>query len=216
VVEAIDTTAEAADTMVENVEGTARDRAHQVEGVLQDSRKRVEPHTSGLITAIGHHQQDPLPAEVPAQEGQQVTGGASAQCRASITSTSGACSPSPGARGVSPPGRADQLADLVHADFGDQGPQDPPRSAHRAGRRRPGHTAADQHPGPVGGAPADQLGDQACLADTGLAPPPRTTAGSVIGGRQGSGSPAAAPSRRDIHHARPEGGTAAVGASEQR
>jgi hypothetical protein len=32
------------------------------------------------------------------------------------------------------------------------------------------HTAPDQHPGPVDGAAAGQLGDQARLADTGFAP----------------------------------------------
>jgi hypothetical protein len=42
VTETIDTAAEAANTTVETVEGTARERAHQLEGELQDSRMRVE------------------------------------------------------------------------------------------------------------------------------------------------------------------------------
>jgi hypothetical protein len=42
VVETIVTTAEAADTTVETAAGTVRESAHQIEGVAQDSRKRVE------------------------------------------------------------------------------------------------------------------------------------------------------------------------------
>jgi hypothetical protein len=42
VVETIDTVVEAADTTVETVEGTVRERAHQVEGALEDSRAHVE------------------------------------------------------------------------------------------------------------------------------------------------------------------------------
>jgi hypothetical protein len=68
------------------------------------------------------------------------------------------------------PGRADQLANRSHPDIAEQGPQGlrdrgvrQPIAAHR-------DAAAIQHPGPVGGTAGGQLGNQAGLADTGLAP----------------------------------------------
>jgi hypothetical protein len=68
------------------------------------------------------------------------------------------------------PGWADHSADLFHADLGDQGPQSLHDRRIGQGTVAHGQAAADQHPGPVAGATGDQLGDEACLADTGLAP----------------------------------------------
>ena len=68
------------------------------------------------------------------------------------------------------PGRADQLTDRSHADIGDQRPHCLHDRGIGQGAVTDRHTAASQHPRPVIGAAARQLGDQARLADTGLAP----------------------------------------------
>ena len=68
------------------------------------------------------------------------------------------------------PGRADQLADRSHPDIGDQRPQDLHDWGIGQGTITDRHTAPDQHSRPLGSAAGRQLGDQAGLANTGLAP----------------------------------------------
>ena len=68
------------------------------------------------------------------------------------------------------PGRTGELAHRIHAELLWQGPQ----CLHDRGVGQPvaahGDAAARQHPDPIGGAADGQLGDQAGLADAGLAP----------------------------------------------
>ena len=68
------------------------------------------------------------------------------------------------------PGRAHQLTDRSHPDIAEQVPQCLHDRGVGQGAIADGHTATAQHPGPLGSAAGCHLGDQAGLADTGLAP----------------------------------------------
>jgi hypothetical protein len=68
------------------------------------------------------------------------------------------------------PGRPHQLTHGAGTEVGKQRPQRFRDRGVGQGTLTNGHAAARQHPGPVGGAAAGQLGDQAGLADAGLAP----------------------------------------------
>jgi hypothetical protein len=123
------------------------------------------------------------------------------------------------------PRRTDQPADLHHADLSDQRPQGLNDRRIGQGAVAHRHAAARQHPGPVGGATADQLGDQACLANPGLAPhqddgrlggcrpPPGRLKDLELldAAHKGRAGHAAAHLAGIIPHARPEGNGGRVG-----
>jgi hypothetical protein len=159
----------------------------------------AEPLLARLIIAEGDHQQHPLPAQVPDQERQQVAGGTVGPVQilhhqhqrsllAQAPQQPEQQLEQAGLRGLTRratairlaqrgqqaghlrPGGADQLADRTHADIAEQGPQRLHNRGVRQGTIADRHTAASQHPHPLGGAAARQLGDQTRLADTGFAP----------------------------------------------
>jgi hypothetical protein len=68
------------------------------------------------------------------------------------------------------PGRAGQLADPCHPDLAEQAPQRLHDRGVRQGAVADRQAATGQHPHPVVGAAARQLGDQARLSNTGFAP----------------------------------------------
>ena len=218
-----------------------------------------EPLLAGLVVAVGDHQQDPLPAEVADQEGQQVAGGAVGPVQilddqhqrgllaqapqqpeqqleqSSLGGLIGRAAAFRRAQGGQQagklgPGRADQLSDRSHPDIGDQRPQDLHDRGIGQGAIADRHTAPGQHPGPVGGAAARQLGDQAGLADAGLAPHQDDGRVSICGpppGRlqelqlldaadEGGARHAAAHLAGIIPRDRPEGNGGRTGAGDQR
>jgi hypothetical protein len=146
---------------------------------------------------VGDHQQDPLAAQVPDEEREQVAGGLVGPVQIlDHQHQRGLLAQAPkeaeqqleqpglgrragrvflwlaqpgGQAGELRPGEPDEPADGLRAQLGQQDSQGLHDRGIRQGAVADRHTAPGQHPGPIRGA-CDQLGDQAGLADTGLAP----------------------------------------------
>jgi hypothetical protein len=168
-------------------------------GAGQLGQVRAEALVARLVVAVGDHHQEPLAAQVPAQEREQVAGGPVGPVQvlqnqdqrgllAQASQQSEQQLEQPSLRGLARwvrairlsqggqqacelrPGGADQLADRFHADLTEQVAQDLDDGGVGQSAIADGHAAADEHPHPGAGAAAGAFRDQARLADTGLAP----------------------------------------------